>query len=203
MCRHRKRRLRLRFGGPIPRRATGRPMVQGSERTNRTAAHRASGARTDDVAADRHTAVNNAGGPARGNPDDHRLAIGWTFSHLWGFEIDGRSYGDPSFREFDDEPVIYKAKGLRLGTVIARGVDRFVCVCDYGDNWRHEVIVEEVRDGDPDGEYPASNLRSGYPYVDSARRYAAIIANCMDASRVARTDFGVMGRQIAVLYPAC
>ena len=30
-----------------------------------------------------------------------------------------------------------------------------------------------------------------------------IIATCMDASRVARTDFGVMGRQIAVLYPAC
>ena len=32
---------------------------------------------------------------------------------------------------------------------------------DYGDNWRHDVIVEEVRNGDPDMEYPA--------FVDGAR----------------------------------
>ena len=45
-----------------------------------------------------------------------QMTMGWTFSHLWEFEIDGRSYGNPSFREFDDEPVMYKAKGLRLGS---------------------------------------------------------------------------------------
>ena len=55
--------------------------------------------------------------------------------------------------------------GLRLGVVIARGVDRFVYTYDYGDNWRHDVIVEEVRDGDPDREYPA--------FVDGARRCPA------------------------------
>ena len=82
-----------------------------------------------------------------------QMTMGWTFSHLWEFQIDGRSYGDPSFREFDDEPVICKAKGLRLGTAIACGADRFVHFYDYGENWHHEVIVEEVRDGDPDMEY--------------------------------------------------
>ena len=40
------------------------------------------------------------------------MTMGWTFSHLWEFDIDGRCYGDPSFREFDDEPPVYKAKGL-------------------------------------------------------------------------------------------
>ena len=49
------------------------------------------------------------------------MTVGWTFSHLWEFEIGDRSNGDPSFRESDDEPVIYKANGLRLGTTIARG----------------------------------------------------------------------------------
>ena len=91
-----------------------------------------------------------------------QMTMGWTFSHLWEFDIDGRCYGDPSFREFDDEPPIYKAKGLRLGVVISRGVDRFVYTYDYGDNWRHDVIVEEVRDGDTNREYPA--------FVDGARR---------------------------------
>ena len=70
-----------------------------------------------------------------------QMTMGWTFSHLWEFDIDGRCYGDPSFREFDDEPPVYKAKGLQLGTVIARGVERFVYTYDYGDNWRHDVIV--------------------------------------------------------------
>ena len=59
-----------------------------------------------------------------------QMTVGWTFSHLWEFEIGGRSYGDPSFRGFDDEPLIYKAKGLRLGTVIGRGTERFVYVYD-------------------------------------------------------------------------
>ena len=53
------------------------------------------------------------------------MTMGWTFSHLWEFDIDGRCYGDPSFRELDDEPPIYKAKVLRLGVVISRGADRF------------------------------------------------------------------------------
>ena len=42
-----------------------------------------------------------------------QMAMGWTFSHLWEFDIDGRCYGDPLFREFDDEPPVYKAMGLR------------------------------------------------------------------------------------------
>ena len=39
---------------------------------------------------------------------------------------------------------------------------RIVYTYDYGDNWRHDVIVEEVRDGAPDRDYPA--------FVDGARR---------------------------------
>ena len=49
-----------------------------------------------------------------------------------------------------------------MGVLIARGVERFVYTYDFGDNWRHDMIVEEVRDGDPDMEYPA--------FVDGARR---------------------------------
>ena len=38
-----------------------------------------------------------------------QMTMGWTSSHLWEFDIDGPCYGDPSFREFDDEPRV----GLR------------------------------------------------------------------------------------------
>ena len=93
--------------------------------------------------------------------DAIQMTMGWTFSHLWEFDIDGRCYGDPSFREFDDEPAIYKAKGLRLGVLIARGVERFVYTYDYGDNWRHDVIVEEVRRRRPG--HGVSSLRGRGP----------------------------------------
>ena len=71
-----------------------------------------------------------------------QMTMGWTFSHLWEFDIDGRCYGDPSFREFDDEPPVYKAKGLRLGVVISRGVERFVYTYDCGDNWRFFAALQ-------------------------------------------------------------
>ena len=37
-----------------------------------------------------------------------QMTMGWTFSQLWASEIDSRCYGDSSFREFDDEPPVYK-----------------------------------------------------------------------------------------------
>ena len=91
-----------------------------------------------------------------------QIAMGWTFSHLWEFEVAGQRYGDPYFEPFGDEPRLFKARGLQLRTAIERGVDRLVYVYDMGDDWRHDVVVEEVRQGAPDEEYPA--------LVDGARR---------------------------------
>ena len=156
MRRHRKRQLTLLCGGPMPRRGRSTDRVV-SERIARLRIELQEPEpkiwrRIDMPLSTTLEALYEA----------IQMTMGWTFSHLWEFEIGGRSYGDPSFREFDDEPMIYKAKGLRLGTVIGRGAERFVYVYDYGDNWRHEVIVEEVSDGDASIEYPA--------LVDGARR---------------------------------
>ena len=110
-------------------------------------------------------------------------SMGWTFSHLWEFEIGDRSYSDPAFREFEVEPVLYSAKGIRLGTVIARGVDRFVYIYDFGDYWCHDVFVEEVRDGDPDMEYPAfveGALRCPPEDVGSARGFMDFLESILD-----------------------
>ena len=98
--------------------------------------------------------------------DAIQMTMGWTFSHLWEFDIDGRCYGDPSFREFDDEPPIYKAKGLRLGVVISRGVERFVYTYDYGDNWRHDVIVN----GGSQRRTRTGNIRSSWTGPGAVRR---------------------------------
>ncbi len=71
-------------------------------------------------------------------------AMGWTDSHLHCFEIDGVPYGVPE-QEMDDlaERMIHES-GTRLEDVIARAGKRFIYLYDYGDNWEHEVVVEEL-----------------------------------------------------------
>ena len=63
---------------------------------------------------------------------------------------------DPSIRnvQLRRRVPFYKAKGLQDGggDRIIAAWHRFVYTYAYGDNWRHDVIVEEVRDGDPDRE---------------------------------------------------
>ena len=91
-----------------------------------------------------------------------QVVMGWTDSHLYEFEIGERCYGEPMWEEDHEVRWLYKAKNLRLETVIGRGVDRFLYRYDFGDDWRHDVIVEGVRDGGDGAEFPA--------FVDGARR---------------------------------
>ena len=56
----------------------------------------------------------------------------------------------------------YKASRIRLRTLIERGVHRFDYIYDFGDHWEHDVVIEELRDGEVDIDYPA--------FVDGERR---------------------------------
>ena len=56
---------------------------------------------------------------------------------------------------------VYKAAGIRLKTLIDRGVERFLYVYDFGDDWRHDIFIESVGDGEDDVDYPASSAASG------------------------------------------
>ena len=90
-----------------------------------------------------------------------QVTMGWTDTHLFEFVVGDRAYGaltlDP-----DLEPKQYKASSVRLRTLIDRGIDRFEYIYDFGDYWQHDVIIEEVRDGDAEIDYPA--------FVDGERR---------------------------------
>ena len=84
-----------------------------------------------------------------------QVTVGWTDSHLFEFVVGDRLYSElvP-----DDELVgrkIYDAAGIRLRTLIGRGVEQLLYVYDFGDNWRHDVFIENVRDGEADVDYPA------------------------------------------------
>lgn len=79
--------------------------------------------------------------------------------HLFQFEIGDRRYGYPD-PDWGDE--IRDARNIRLGAVLARGVTRFTYTYDFGDDWRHTIVVEDVTAADP---------KVGYPrFIDGAHR---------------------------------
>ena len=84
-----------------------------------------------------------------------QISMGWTDIHLHEFVIGDRTYGVP---ERDDlapaDSRVYRTSSIHLRSVIDRGIERFVYVYDFGVEWRHNVIVEEIRQGEADIDYP-------------------------------------------------
>ena len=79
-------------------------------------------------------------------------AMGWTDSHLHEFEVGDQRYGDPD----PEEPDL----GLKpewmvtLQKAVATEGARFEYLYDFGDTWKHEILVESI-------EVPQKQLR--YP----------------------------------------
>ena len=74
-----------------------------------------------------------------------QVAMGWENYHLHAFEIAGQRYGaaDPEWEmnEIDEETV------AMVDVVTERA--RFFYEYDFGDSWRHEVVVESIEPAKP------------------------------------------------------
>lgn len=68
-----------------------------------------------------------------------QTAMGWTDSHLHGFDVDGVLYGD--VEEFDGK--LGHETRTRLSRV-ARSVSKFRYEYDFGDGWEHDVVIEQL-----------------------------------------------------------
>jgi hypothetical protein len=71
-----------------------------------------------------------------------QTVLGWTSSHLHQFEIGGNRYGEepdgfPELEALDERQVT-------LSEAVGKRVKRFLYVYDFGDDWRHEVVVEKI-----------------------------------------------------------
>jgi hypothetical protein len=73
-------------------------------------------------------------------------AMGWDLpGHLHVFETPGGRYGDP-----DPELKIEDAVRVTIDEV----APRFEYLYDFGDRWRHEIVITETVAADPDARYP-------------------------------------------------
>jgi len=80
-----------------------------------------------------------------------QFSMGWTNSHLHQFIIDGKYYSEPS--PFDFEPVVDERK-FKLCDVAPAEKDKFVYEYDFGDSWRHVILVEKIMPPEKGVHYP-------------------------------------------------
>ncbi len=72
--------------------------------------------------------------------DVMQIAFGWTDSHLHDFQ-----FGDVRFAIVMDEDELFavEERGAALGAMVRQG-SSFVYRYDFGDDWEHEVVVEDI-----------------------------------------------------------
>lgn len=77
--------------------------------------------------------------------------MGWDNYHLYQFFIQGISYGDP---DPDYGLTDVNARKVRLWQVLTEPKMKFVYQYDFGDDWRHEVVLEKTLPPVEGAQYP-------------------------------------------------
>jgi len=75
--------------------------------------------------------------------DAFQAVMGWTDSHLHQFEKDGKNWGVPEYDEFNELDLIDESK-THLAEVLKAEGESMIYVYDFGDDWRHEVVLERI-----------------------------------------------------------
>jgi hypothetical protein len=112
-----------------------------------------------------------------------QIALGWENYHLHEFHIGGRIYGVPDPDDRSERPIMDERR-QRLREVIPQVGTSFEYVYDFGDNWRHELLVEAVVVPEAEQQYPCclGGERSGPPEdVGGAFGYAAYLEALADS----------------------
>lgn len=71
-----------------------------------------------------------------------QVAMGWDDYHLYAFEVGDEEYSDPNPAVGDLD--MEDASRVRLGDLIPGEKFKFRYTYDFGDDWKHEILVEKV-----------------------------------------------------------
>jgi hypothetical protein len=87
-------------------------------------------------------------------PKLHRIlqaAMGWSDYHLHLFNIEGDDYSRPDPEYGDD---MLNERSVRLGAFVQGPGFKFIYEYDFGDSWRHDVLVEKMLPPEAGARYP-------------------------------------------------
>ncbi len=88
-----------------------------------------------------------------------QIAMGWENYHLYEFDFKDYRIGIPN-EEFDDfysgrpRPKLLDAKDVTLESIIKDVKEKFIYEYDFGDSWRHDIVVEKFLPLENEITYP-------------------------------------------------
>jgi len=83
-----------------------------------------------------------------------QVVMGWEDYHLHQFEIGRRIYSVPDPDDDLYERKVIDESRVRLREVVPRVGIRFEYLYDFGDSWRHDLLLEAIVLSDPGTPYP-------------------------------------------------
>ena len=94
--------------------------------------------------------------------DAFQAVFGWTDSHLHQFEKDGKYWGVPSDDAMEGDIEVIGEGRVPVSRVLRAEGETMVYVYDFGDNWRHRVVLEKILPSDAAGS-PAGSASFALP----------------------------------------
>jgi len=82
-----------------------------------------------------------------------QTAMGWLDRHLWMLTAGDRNYGIFIPGDDDWNARINDAETTTLAMILSGGLKEFGYVYDFGDNWEHRIIVENVKPAEQQTSY--------------------------------------------------
>lgn len=83
-----------------------------------------------------------------------QIAMGWEDYHLHEFRIGSDVYGVPDPDDDLYERPVIDERRQRLRQLVPQVGISFEYLYDLGDNWRHELLLEDIALPDPEQRYP-------------------------------------------------
>ena len=85
-----------------------------------------------------------------------QTAMGWQDSHLHQFRVHDRTFGRPDWEDaFDGEPQPEDERKARLDRIISGVGAKMIYSYDFGDDWKHEVVLEKILAPETGRHYPS------------------------------------------------
>jgi len=109
-----------------------------------------------------------------------QTVMGWTNSHLHQFVVQRRTFSDPRSR---GGTKVTNENRTRLGELIWTVGASLLYEYDFGDGWRHQLLLEEVLTGDESFQ----QMRRGKAMLSTRRLWRA--------TRICRASQCTSGRQ--------
>lgn len=94
--------------------------------------------------------------------------MGWEDYHLHEFEIGGQRYGVPD-TDYDLPGEVVKDNTVKLSSALPRKGANLLYSYDFGDNWAHLVVLEDIVPIEPNTRYPRV-LDGAGPALQRTRR---------------------------------